>query len=202
MFRCRSLVVLFSLTAFLTAVRPAAADPIQIVSGFVSVGGVQDVLSRGFLRSIQYDFATDDFRLSGGEVDGPTQQILLPRLPHVAAFNIAPTDGPNAFIEAGVFTVIGTPGTEPSPFQLSGRLTIVDMVTRATLFDDTVFGHGTATWLFVPDPFGEGHVLSGARYDFSQLAATPEPASMILLGTGVLGILTRRSMRRAGIMKG
>ena len=189
--RFRSLVFLFSFTALLTVGKPASAEPIQILSGFIAVGGVQDVLSRGFLRAADYDITTDLFRLSGSESDGSTQQVLFPHLPRIGTSDLAAAPGPNVLIDAGVFTVTATPGLTPSSFHLSGRVTIIDLDTRATLFDDTVFGQGTATWSWVTNPFGGGDVLSGARYEFSDVAPVPEPATMLLLGAGLAGIAAR-----------
>ena len=55
--------------------RPAAADPIQITSGFITVTGAQDVMSRGFLRAIFYNFSTAQFRLDWAEGDGSIQTV-------------------------------------------------------------------------------------------------------------------------------
>ena len=148
-------------------------------------------MSRGFLRSVGWDFRTDLFRLSGAEGDGSTQQVLFPRLGRASFSDLVPGSGVNVLIDAGVFTVSATPGPAPSPFYLSGRLAFIDLETRSTLFDGTVFGHGTASWLWVASPFGGADILSGAQYDFSDVAPTPEPATLLLFATGLAGIAVR-----------
>jgi hypothetical protein len=186
----RFLTLAFTLAAFLTGVRSSAADPIQITSGTLTVTGVQDVMSRGFLRSIWFDFSFGEFRLSGGESDGPPQNVLYPRLSSPGYLQIGDGSTRLVYIDSA-FAVDATPALSPTPFWLSGRLTAVDVETRATLFDGLLAGGGTATWKFAP-------VLSEGRYVFSDAAVTPEPGTLLMIATGLAALATRnrRGIRR------
>jgi PEP-CTERM motif len=72
--------------------------------------------------------------------------------------------------------------------------------TDPPLFTASLFGSGTATARFtaVPNGDGQGHTLfdvSNLTFQFEPAAATPEPASLVLLATGVLGLAARRRAR-------
>lgn len=192
------LLVLASACSVLLSARVASADPVVISSGYLTVTGVQDVGSRGFLRSIFYNFLFDEYRLSWGDSDYLVQMVLSPRLP--SPTNFGPIDGPTAVVglagETALMSIDATPTDgSASPFSLTGHLQLFDLTTGAILFDRPITGAGTATWQFITTPFG-GRLLSGATYEFTDTAPIPEPATMVLIGTGLAGLIAARRRRR------
>jgi hypothetical protein len=53
--------------------------------------------------------------------------------------------------------------------------------------NDPLTGSGFATLLFSPTANGTWH-LDSARYDFGNPSPTPEPASLLLMGSGILAL--------------
>ena len=47
-----------------------------------------------------------------------------------------------------------------------------------------------------PQVDANAFLTQAVRFDFADVAATPEPASMLLVATGVVGLLARRRHRR------
>ena len=183
----------FTFAALLTIGGTAEADPVRITSGFLTVGGAQDFFSRGFLRSISYDFLTESFRLQGADGDGVVQNVFSPTL--VIPSQWTPTGGSTTLVNwAHTLVFTATPGSTVTPFQLSGGLSIFDRSSGATLFSDAVSGSGTASWRFVPLPSGSP-VVSGVTYQFQDVAPTPEPGTFMLIAAGLGAIAAHRRKR-------
>ena len=192
--RFHSRVAVLLLFGILAVAPRVAADPIQILGGSLVVTGVEDIMSRGFLRGVGFHLDFEDFTIRGGTSDGFVQDPLRPHLPRVGELLGPAGTWSTILIDYGTFTVAATPSHSPTLFSLTGPLRFIDAETHQPLFDGLLFGHGIATWRYSADPFG-GQVLSGVRYDFSEAAPTPEPATMWLIGVGLAGLAARYRKR-------
>lgn len=120
----------------------------------------------------QYHLVGDGFVLTGVSVES-----WLPTTAQI---------GPTVDLSQTVRVPGGSLTFHTEPFQGTGAFTMTGSVDGMSLD-----GHGTATW--TAGALLGGQAAQSARYDF---AATPEPGTMLLLGSGLVATATASWLRR------
>ena len=212
-------VSLFALFA-LSMASPARADRI-IAGSLLYPGGAAPLEITLLGEGFAFDGRAN--RLSG--IFRPWMQCLVPECrpggsvdlhAHFEGLDLPGTVmlGSQTFLNVGSLaspsSLVGTwtgmlpipPGFESgalsAPFTFTGLFSYVGSPGVFERLD--LLGGGTATAVFAQQPAFPGALaLESIRYDFETLASpTPEPASMLLLGSGCAALLAARRLRRAG----
>ena len=214
--------LLTAITATVCCGAQAEADPIpiRITHGVLEILHGQDLATAGFaLTGAGFELrgsgtssicggATGDLCLGSislsSSVGAHFGSVTYPGL-LITDFSLFTSGGGTLNLSSGVIaTPANTSGsiTVQQPFELrqsslfSPRQPQLSGVPEFLQFDLFGSGQATGTFLLQSTPFGTEHILQQLRYEFADApAATPEPGTLLLVGSGVVALWRRRNIR-------
>lgn len=191
---------------------PVSADPIQVTGGnafmyWDGTGSNATLLGNGLnVRTDTLGGGLIGFGAGTPQLDGSITFGTLGAMQHTWNVTVGGTDyvayldgflsfDTDPFAAPAPTSATPSSVTFSTPFTMIGRLrgSSGPQGSGSLLFDVELTGSGTASTLARPIGPDAYLVNSGVSYELG--AATPEPATLLLMGTGLAGVFLRRRRR-------